>query len=109
MEFVAHRFELDERPLNGLGRVKPHFSQGCLTLECMGHTHAKSLNASGHVEQVEQLAEEYFGPGTKVQLDVKGASPDKSMKQIRDEVLAHPSVDGVIKAFGAQVVKISRS
>ncbi len=109
MEFVAHRFEEKGEQLNGLGRVKARFFQGCLTLECMGHTHVKSLSANGHMEQVEHLANEYFGAGTLVRLDVKGTSPDKSMKQIRDEVLSHPSIEGILKTFGAQVVKISRS
>lgn len=109
MEFVAYRFEQEGLALNGLSRVKPDMVDGALSLQCMGHTHARSLAANGHMERVERLAGEYFGQGVKIRLDVKGTSPDKSMKQIRDEVLAHPSVEAVIQAFGAQVVKISRS
>ncbi|WP_028574643.1 DNA polymerase III subunit gamma/tau [Desulfonatronovibrio hydrogenovorans] len=105
IEFCRKSPDADESLIRMLGNCTGRKQDQTLVLICGQDFIFDSIQKNGRRKIISRLAEEYFGPGLRVEFVSNGS---KSNSAFRDEAMNHPVVQKIIKDFDARVLEIKK-
>lgn len=108
LAWVDERVKETGQAINGARLVPGEVEGDVLRLYCRNETHCRLVTQGREFPVFKRYVEEYFGPGMRIEATAKRAAPQKSLKELREEIREHPLVKQVMEEFDAQIVDIRR-
>lgn len=109
LAWVDGRVAETGQAINGIRQTPGEVDGQTLRLACRNETHCRLLTQGREFPVFKGYLDEYFGPGMRVETVARRRAPEKSLKELREEIKEHPRVRRIMEEFDAQIVDIRRS
>ena len=108
LAWVDGRVRETGQAINGVRQVSGEVEGDTLRLLCRNETHCRLVTQGQEFAVFKGYAAEYFGPSMRIEAGARRKAPERSFRELREEIKEHPLVRQVMEEFDAQIVDIRR-
>ena len=80
------------------------YAEGGLTIVCQNESHRGQMTQADNLARIEAAARDFFGPDVAIGFSSVRRAPEKSRRELLDEILANPVVRRMKDEFGAVIM-----
>lgn len=80
------------------------YAGGGLTIVCQNDSHRGQMTQADNLARIEAAARDFFGPDVTIGFSSARRAPEKSRRELLDEILANPVVRRMKDEFGAVIM-----